>query len=143
MRWSAPSERTTTPSASMFVTMWPVIGVTPRLSSALAARRDRPGGNEASTRSPVSISSTRAADGSVVRKSRRVSWAISAIWPGHLDTGRPGADHDERQQRGALDRVGLRLGRLERAQDLRPRICSAPSSDFSSAAWRCHSGWPK
>ncbi len=37
--------------------------------------------------------------------------------PGHLDTGRPGPDDDERQPRGHLLGVGLDLGHLERSED--------------------------
>ena len=78
-RTSPASVRIVTPSASSPVTMCPVSGVAPRLSSAFAARLDSFGGNADSTRSPASTSSTRAFDVSMLRKSLRVSRAISAI----------------------------------------------------------------
>ena len=41
--------------------------------------------------------------------------------PRHLHAGRPGAHHDEREPARAAVRVGLHLGRLERAEDVTAR----------------------
>ena len=56
--------------------------MTPSSWSERAARSESDGGNDVSTRSAVSTSSTRHSRGSIARKSpRSVSRASSAIWP--------------------------------------------------------------
>ena len=52
--------------------------------------------------------------------------------PGHLDAGRPGADDDEGQPRGAAGRVVLELGELERAED--------PAAHLERVVDRLHAG---
>ena len=87
-----------TPSASMSVTVWLSIGVTPRFSSECVARLESFGGNAASTRSPASTSRTRVCRGvDVAEVLARVAGDLGDL-ARHLDAGRAGADDHERQQ---------------------------------------------
>ena len=77
-------------------------------------------------------------------RARSVSRASSAIWPAISTPGRPAADHDEREPGGAPRRVGLDLGRLERASGCRLRIVErAARATSARARTSAHSSWPK
>ena len=115
--------RIATESRATSTTVCPTSGVTPSCSSERAAFRDSDSGKPGRTRSEASTSRTRAVRVSIERKSRgNASWASSAIWPGHLDPGRPGADDDEGQPVSPFVGVALDLGRLERGQDAVPDL---------------------
>ena len=91
-----------------------------------------------STRSAISTSSTRASPGldrPGTRRSERVAGELGDL-ARHLDPGRPAADDDEGEQGAAPLRVGLELGGLESAEQPRPQLVSALSSDFTSGATR-------
>ena len=78
-----------------------------------AGRRTSP-----AARSPPSSSSTRTDAGIDVRNSpRRQRVASSRTWPASSTPVGPGADDDDREPLVALDRVGRRLGHLERAEE--------------------------
>ena len=109
---------TVMPVASTSVTLVPRRTSTPiRVSRARAAPPSR-SPNEGSTVSTASTRMIRARVGSIRRKSfLRVRLASSAIWPGHLDTGRAGADDDEGERALPLGRRLRELGELEGAED--------------------------
>ena len=116
----APSSMVTD-SASIPTTVEPSSGVTPSRSSDRCAFADSEGGKLVSTRSATSISRMRPFRGSTASKSRRkrVARQLGDL-AGHLHAGRSGPDDRERQPGGTAVRVGLRFGRLERAENPAP-----------------------
>ena len=126
----------------MPVTMWLTSGVTPKFSSELNALADSFSGNAASTRSPASTRSTRVRLVSKLRKSFWVSRAISAICPAISTPVGPAPTTTKVSWRSRSASVSA-TSAVSKARRICARMCSAPSSDFSSAACSCHSGWPK
>ena len=110
-------------------------GVTPSFSSARSALAESDGGKPVSTRSAPSTSSTRALAVSARRKSRTLSWAISAICPAISTPVGPAptttnVSHARRRSASGSHSAASSAVRM------RVRMSSAPSSDFSSGALR-------
>ena len=115
---SPPACSIVTLSPSMPTTVRPVSTVTPSFSSERSAFADSDGGKVVSTRSAASTSRMRAVRGSIARKSRRrVSRASSPIWPAISTPVGPAPTTTNVSHAARTLGVGLRLGRLERAEE--------------------------
>ena len=132
-----------TASPSMSTTVWLVRGVTPSFLSERSARADSDGAKLPSTRSAVSTSRIRPVLGSIALKSpRRVSRAISAIWPAISTPVGPAPTTTKVSQ--PVRRAGSGSSSApSKALRMRRRTSSALSSDFTSGACSAHSSWPK
>ncbi len=96
---------------------------TPSRCRSCSAAARRSSGNALRIEGPPSSSRTFAEPGSKCRKSRASELSRDlGERSGHLDPGRPAADHDERQQRCPLRRIALPLGVLEREQHAPPDL---------------------
>ena len=92
--------------------------VTPRFSRERSALAERLLGKVVRTRSSASTSRMRALAGSMVRKSPRMSRAISAIWPAISTPVGPAPTTTKVSSSAWSARVGLELGGLEGLEDL-------------------------
>ena len=92
--------------------------MTPSFSSERAALTESEGGKVVSTRSAASTSRMRAVRGSIAPEVVREGCHARELadLPGHLDSGRAGADDDEGEPGGAPLRIGLPFGGLEGAE---------------------------
>ena len=131
----APSDAATvTDSSSMSTTVRSSSSVTPRDSSEHAALRDREGGKVVSTRSKVSINTTRDWRESMERKSSRsVPRASSAIWPAISTPVGPAPTTTNVSSARRLTGSGS-VSASSNAFRRRARVASALSSDLTSGA---------
>ena len=114
---------TVTPVASTPLTSAPTDTATPSSPSARSARADRRGSNAVRTRSAPSSSRMRADPGSIERKSRRrVSRAISPIWPASSTPVGPAPTTTNVSHAARRSGSVVGLGGLERGEDAAPDL---------------------